>query len=269
MNVMPVVRSLPSRAVLRQWAFPDGLAGRPNAHAGIEISWCTTGSADYRIADRHVTLRPGEAIVIPADVEHTTDAAPGTSARSIHVSMETVSAAADALGVSLREASVVPGSVDQPTALVTLGSLLSREADGERKGKALLVESLTDAVVIEALRASPGQRGTNGGDGRVRRAVEMIHERYAEPLSIDDLARAAHMSRYHFSRVFRAHTGKSPYRYLIDVRMTRAAHLLRAKRCGVTEAAFSVGCADLGRFGRMFRSIHGVRPSEYLRRAAS
>jgi AraC-like DNA-binding protein/quercetin dioxygenase-like cupin family protein len=269
MLAAPLLRPLPSRAVLRQWTFERRYAGTSSAHATVEIAWCTSGTADYVIGNKTVTLHPGEAIVIPANVEHrTTVAQGGTFARALHVPADTVASAAEAVGVRLVGASFVPGSVERPSPLTTLGALLAREADEDRRGKALAVEALTDAVIVEALRGADGPAPPAAPDSRLRRAIDVIHDRYADPLTIDELSRAAGMSRYHFSRLFRAQTGKSPYRYLLDVRMTRAAHLLRAKRCPVTEAAFSVGCTDLGRFGRMFRAVHGVRPSEYLHQAS-
>ncbi len=267
MNASLVQRDLSAHAVLRQWRFPRPYVGAPNAHRGVEIAWCSGGTVEYRIGARAVTLQPGSAIVIPADVEHTTSLpAATTTARSIHVAVEAFTAATEAIGARLRDARVVDGTVDRPSTLATLGSLLAREAEEDRGGKALAIEALTDAVVVEALRTddSPAREG-EGRDPRVRRAIGVIHDRYADSLTIGDLAQAARMSRYHFSRIFRLETGKSPYRYLLDVRMSRAAHLMRVRRCGVTEAAISVGCSDLGRFGRMFRDMHGVRPSEYLR----
>jgi AraC family transcriptional regulator len=77
------------------------------------------------------------------------------------------------------------------------------------------------------------------------------------------MARAARMSRYHFSRRFKDATGKSPYRYLVDVRLERAAELLRRGRAGVTEAALTVGFSDPSRFARMFRARFGASPAKY------
>jgi AraC-like DNA-binding protein len=269
MNAGLVQHDLSRRAVLREWRFADARAYAPNAHDDVEVAWCTTGRLDYSFADCVMTLTPGAAVVIPAGVEHVTRVAErGTVAASVHVRQEAVTAAADAMGRRLREARVVGGSADRPSTLATLGALLARETGSDEGGEALLVESLTDAFVVEALRTDEPSRADEGRDPRVRRAVQMIHDRYADPLTVDALARTAHVSRFHFSRLFLVETGRTPYRYLLEVRMARAAELLRTRRCAVTEAAMSVGCNDLGRFGRMFRRAHGVTPSEYLRREA-
>lgn len=271
-RVLATVRERPlsPHALFRDWIFGETLVGRAVAHPTLEIGWCTSGSAEYTVAGGLVRLRPGSAIVVPMEVEHATSVPqPGTRARSIHVGRALFDAAADAVGVRVREARLIEGTEEQPAALVTLASLLARECEHERAGRALAVEALTDAVVVEAMRPGAGAISAHGGrsrDPRIRRAIEVIHERHASPLSLDDLASAAGVSRFHFTRLFRAETGKSPFRYLIDVRVSRAAKLLRTRGCSVTEAAFAVGCTDLGRFSRSFRRLHGVAPSEYLRR---
>ena len=76
------------------------------------------------------------------------------------------------------------------------------------------------------------------------------------------LARTARMSRFHVGRLFRAQVGTSPSRLLLRTRIERAAELRRAGRCGVTEAALTVGFRDLGRFGRAFRERFGCAPGE-------
>lgn len=262
----PAQRCLSRRTLLRRWRFDAPAAYAANAHDGVEIAWCDAGRLEYVVGTRVVAIGPGAAVVIPADVEHVTRVAePGTSASSIHVARDVVAAAAEAAGETLGDARAVGGSAERPSTLATLGALLVRETAGDGPASALLVDALTDAAVVAALRAEGAPAGDGRGDHRVRRAIDLIHARYADPLTLEDLARAAHVSRFHFARLFRVETGKSPYQYLLDLRLERAAELLRTRRCPVTEAAMSVGCTDLGRFGRMFRQAFGVRPSEYLR----
>ena len=59
------------------------------------------------------------------------------------------------------------------------------------------------------------------------RAKDLADARYFEPLDVDDLARAAGLSRAHFSREFRRAFGESPHAYLLTRRLERAAALLR------------------------------------------
>ena len=76
------------------------------------------------------------------------------------------------------------------------------------------------------------------------RAKDLADARYFEPLDVDDLARAAGLSRAHFSREFRRAFGESPHQYLLTRRLERAAALLRTTDRSVADICFSVGLAE-------------------------
>ncbi len=76
------------------------------------------------------------------------------------------------------------------------------------------------------------------------------------------------MSAGHFSRLFRAAYGESPYSYLMTRRIERAMALLRRGDLSVTEICFEVGCASLGTFSSRFTELVGVPPSVYRQQAA-
>jgi AraC-like DNA-binding protein len=95
------------------------------------------------------------------------------------------------------------------------------------------------------------------------RARDLADARYAEPLGVDDLARAAGLSRAHFSREFRRAFGESPHAYLLTRRLERAAALLRATDHSVAEICFSVGLSSVGSFTTSFTRTFGVSPTAY------
>jgi transcriptional regulator GlxA family with amidase domain len=95
------------------------------------------------------------------------------------------------------------------------------------------------------------------------RAKDLADARYAEPLDVDDLARAAGLSRAHFSREFRRAYGESPHSYLLTRRLERAAALLRTTDRSVTEICFAVGLKSVGSFTSSFTRTYGVPPTTY------
>jgi AraC-like DNA-binding protein len=95
------------------------------------------------------------------------------------------------------------------------------------------------------------------------KAKDLADARYFEPLGVDDLARAAGLSRAHFSREFRAAFGESPHTYLLTRRMERAAALLRNTDHSVAEICFSVGLQSVGSFTTSFKRTYGVTPTAY------
>jgi AraC-like DNA-binding protein len=95
------------------------------------------------------------------------------------------------------------------------------------------------------------------------RAKDLADARYVEPLDVDDLARAAGLSRAHFSREFRRVFGESPHAYLLTRRLERAAALLRTTDRSVAEICLAVGLQSVGSFTTSFSRHFGVSPTVY------
>ena len=95
------------------------------------------------------------------------------------------------------------------------------------------------------------------------RAKDLADARYFEPLRVDDLARAAGLSRFHFSREFRRAFGEPPHAYLLTRRLERAAALLRNTDRPVVEICFAVGMQSVGSFTSSFTRTFGASPTAY------
>jgi AraC-like DNA-binding protein len=95
------------------------------------------------------------------------------------------------------------------------------------------------------------------------RAKDLADARYAEPLDVAALARAARLSPAHFSREFRRAFGESPHQYLLTRRLERAAALLRSTDRTVADICITVGLRSIGSFTTSFRRAYGKSPTEY------
>ncbi len=103
----------------------------------------------------------------------------------------------------------------------------------------------------------------------LRRARDLADRHYAEPLDLDALARAAHVSKYHFARSFAETYGETPMRYLTRRRIERAQDLLRSANLTVSEVCMLVGFSSLGSFSSRFRELAGESPTSYRDRWAA
>lgn len=101
---------------------------------------------------------------------------------------------------------------------------------------------------------------------RLVRARTLIEERFADPLELDQLARAACYSRFHFLRLFEARYGETPGRFVQARRLQEARRLLVETDLAVSDVSLRVGFRSLGTFSRTFRERTGSSPVEYRRR---
>jgi AraC family transcriptional regulator len=133
-------------------------------------------------------------------------------------------------------------------------------------GGRLLAESLANVVAVHLIRHATGNEGavgqSRGGLPRqkLRAAAEYIEEHLDSEVSLDELAAVAHLSTYHFARLFKASTGLPPHQYVIARRIERAKQLLRGDDLSLAQVAARVGFWDQGHFTRHFKRLVGVTP---------
>jgi AraC family transcriptional regulator len=97
----------------------------------------------------------------------------------------------------------------------------------------------------------------------VLRAIELMSERYSEPLTMNELAASVFVSTFHFSRIFAKATGVTPGRYLTAVRMVEAKRLLLTTTMTVSDIVCTVGYSSVGTFTTRFTQAVGMSPARY------
>jgi AraC-like DNA-binding protein len=95
---------------------------------------------------------------------------------------------------------------------------------------------------------------------RVERVKHALARDLENPPSLSELGREVGCSPFYLSRIFSEHTGLKISRYLRNLRLERAAELLRSGRSNVTEAALAVGYSSLSHFSKAFAEMFGVCP---------
>ncbi|MEN2980440.1 AraC family transcriptional regulator [Tistrella bauzanensis] len=144
-----------------------------------------------------------------------------------------------------------------------------RELIERGAGGRLYAEGLGAALAVHVFRAygdglsrSPPVIGGLGAL-RLRRVVDYIEVHLAEDISLRDLAALAGLSTHHFGEAFKASTGTSPHRYLVERRIRQAKELLLGAEQSIAEIAISVGFASHSHFTDNFRRLTGTTPSRF------
>jgi len=95
------------------------------------------------------------------------------------------------------------------------------------------------------------------------RAKDLADARFADALTVADMAAAARLSPAHFSREFRKAFAESPHQYLLTRRLERAAALLRTTDWSVARICTAVGLTSIGSFTTSFGRMFGRSPTSY------
>jgi AraC family transcriptional regulator len=162
-------------------------------------------------------------------------------------------------------------AVEGDARLARLARDLGEELREEAAGQELVVGALVEQALVQLLRRYANLRRSahlelsRAGlvDRRIRLAVELMHAHMHRDLALEEIASAAHLSPFHFARLFKKLTGAAPHAYLASLRAARAQALLAETDLPVTEVGARVGYMSSSHFARAFRQATGLSPRAY------
>lgn len=122
--------------------------------------------------------------------------------------------------------------------------------------------------VFKQLQSLPGIKPPTKRDlyKRISRGKEMMDTLYTNPLSIEQVAREACMSEYHFFRLFKKMLGVTPHQYLLGKRLAYGKTLLQQEQYTVSDAAIECGFTDIYSFSKAFKKQFASSPSALLKK---
>jgi AraC family transcriptional regulator len=159
-----------------------------------------------------------------------------------------------------------------PEVIDTLTALRRELLTGGPGGR-LCAESLANVLIVQLIRQMSNRRGSNGvihgSDGRLARHAmraveEYIHAHLDQNIALAELANVAHLSEFHFARLFKQTTGLPPHQFVIHQRVERAKRLITAGRLSLAQIAIDVGFSDQSQLSRHFKRLVGVTPKRFV-----
>jgi AraC-like DNA-binding protein len=104
---------------------------------------------------------------------------------------------------------------------------------------------------------------------RLCRARDYVGACYRDRITLENAAREACLSPFHFNRLFAQAFGETPHEFATRMRIQEAKKLLLAENHSVTDTCFDVGYESLGSFSARFRSLTGLSPTAFRHEARS
>jgi len=258
--------ALPDTELLTARFFRHSFA--PHWHEGYVVAVITAGAEGYRYRGAHHVAEPWTLACINPDEIHTGERAAdqGWAYRVFYPSAEMMAGLARQLCPSFGGGLPrLPQQVihDEPLAraLARAHLLLEHGAD-QLEAQSAALNALSTLLARHG-EVRPGLGQTKGGAGAYVSAMrERLAANLAEPLSLEELGRAAGLSAFHAARLFAREAGMPPHAWRNALRVNRSLPLLRGG-ASVAEAATTCGFTDQSHFTRHFRRAFGVAPGRW------
>lgn len=243
-------------------------------HPEFELSLIVRGTGTRFVGDSITHYQAGELVMIGSELPHAFVSTPGDAQEAIVVQFR-----GDFLGSELF----------QRPEFSSAATLLERSRRGLRFGNGVptgilstlpdlppaqrtlalleILLDLADRADADPLASElhPGRLDRAGGD-RINAILRLLRARYATPVSLAEVADAAHLTPAATSRFFRRTTGVTITGYLNMVRVGVACRLLVDTDLPITEIAAEAGYQNLSHFNRTFRTMKGIPPRAYRAR---
>lgn len=247
-------------------------------HTSLEINYCLQGHGRYEIGDQLYPIDPGDLFLIN-DLEYH---------QAINLSGDTrllvIVFDADLVLSGGEDYALIRAfyewktgfkhriAADSPVASATAPILLEMDSEWKQQEvgcrmvlKALLIKLL--ALLYRAFERTESYseriRRFQSGYVRLSPAIQIIDSRFAEPLTLTQLADAVHMNRNYFSTLFAQLMGCTASEYIIRRRLRHAVQLLMSTDASVLSVALDSGFRNVSYFSRTFRRRFGLSPGKY------
>ncbi len=239
----------------------------PHVHDTFAVGVILAGAEAFRYRGARHIAPAGSLVAVNPDELH--DGAPegdGFAYRMLYPSVALIQQIADDLAEGPAGFPAFGQAViDDPELAGQLGA--AHALMENRAGKLAIDQAFVAALSVMLRRHShrePQGRRLGREAGPIRRARSLIDDLYVQDLTLNDLAAAAGLSRYHFLRAFRREVGITPHAYLTGRRIAAAKGLLAGEQ-PLSEVALSCGFYDQSHFSRNFKGCTGVTPGQYRR----
>lgn len=162
---------------------------------------------------------------------------------------------------------------DTPQALDTdlcqSGLMLLDALRNRATGSEVMYESLARIFLVKLIQRY-GERRSEALDfsrgftaSHYKRVLDFVADRFAGPITIEEMARVAGLSPAHFSRLFKEVLGDSPYQFVMDYRVEQAKRMLGEQGRPMSDIALACGFADQAHFSRIFKRLTGKTPRQF------
>lgn len=270
--VTPVDRSVTRLLYLSIARYSAEWNSTLHTHPCAEVFFVTDGSGHLRTNGQAVPIGTNDVIIVNSNIEHTEVSSENNPLEYIVMGVDGLEAVPSDEKDSKNSDgySVIPFQTGGEQILFYLRCMLA-EMENKHPGYNTICQDLLEVVLLLLMRRSrftvtfiPSAHRSSRECAIARRYIE---NHFKENLTLDDLAAAAHISKYYLVHAFSREYGTSPINYLLSCRIQESLYLLSKTQIPLSQISGMLGFSSPSYFSQSFRRIRGISPMAYRRQS--
>lgn len=233
----------------------------PHIHHFSELIYVVEGQGLFLLNGVESPITAGDLIIVSPNLEHTEKSYSAHPMEYIVLGIEGITFQKETDGTKR----LIYNYRREPDVAVLL-NLLLREAQHERDGSGLACQNLLEVLLIHIFRMQkvlPAPFTATKMTKECGLIKRYLDSNFADPITLDQLAALAHMSKYYLVHAFTKYTGLSPISYLNAKRLETSRDLLSTTDYSIAQVASLVGFSSQSYFAQVFKKESGMTPAQY------
>lgn len=248
-------------------------------HRTVELFYMESGILEYTTPNRKWTFSAGSGGFINSNVLHASKVIPSgeetiqllhlfdsellAGVQTSRIDTKYIRPLTSALGIEM-----IALSNDVPQQAALLEKIRKAfELDEDSWGYEFSLRHQLTEIWLELFEIVRGDLESspklNPSDEKMKSMMRFIHSHYHEPISVEDIAKEAHISKRGCFRLFQENLHMTPLEYMTSYRLRRACQRLTDTNESITQIAYNCGLGSSSYFGKVFRERYGCTPAAY------
>lgn len=233
----------------------------PHTHPFTELFYVVSGRGTFLLDHETYPIGAGDLVIVPPGSEHTEQSLNPSPMEYIVLGIDGITF----LGTE-QASSQILYHYSKKTELLNLLDLILQEVRTKETGYDLACQHLLDLVIIQMIRQFRLVPAPISSSKMTKECIQIknyLDSNYSDHITLESLAKKAHMNKYYLVHAFSRYAGESPMQYLNAKRLQIGRELLLSTDYSIAQVASSVGFSSQSYFSQVFRKESGISPMRY------
>ena len=232
-------------------------------HTDNLVIFCFNGAGQFSTTKCHGMIKKGDVLFLPKGIEHqykSSNKEPW-SIYWVHIEGHLFEQFMDFIGVN--NSNLIFNISNQAAFIDEFEQLLSTRNKSYQLSSFILASNIIKKMFALFTVNSPSKLEQSKQDFNLSKVTSFMEENISQKINLQEIADSLKLSKFYFAKKFLQHTGVSPIRYFLELKIKHACKLLDESNISVKDVALKIGYDDPYYFSRLFKKIMGLSPTQY------